>query len=118
MKPQSAKAKGRKLQQWVRDQVLSNHPDLEPDDVKSTSMGAGDEDIQLSPAARREFPYSVECKARKSLKTIYDFYQQAVENAGNSEPILVIRQDRSKPLLVIDAEYFLALTGKPDKANG
>ena len=62
MKAQSAKAKGRKLQQVVRDGVLKRFPSLEPDDVRSTSMGAGGEDVQLSPVARRLFPYQVECK--------------------------------------------------------
>ena len=67
MKTQSAKAKGRKLQQWVRDLILETWNELEPDDVRSTSMGAGGEDLQLSPAARRKFGYSVECKNVEKL---------------------------------------------------
>ena len=59
MKPQSAKAKGRNLQKWVRDLLLENFPTLEADDVRSTSMGAGGEDVQLSPAARKLFKFSV-----------------------------------------------------------
>jgi len=47
LKPQSAKAKGRKLQQWVRDQILQRFPTLSTDDVRSTSMGASGEDVQL-----------------------------------------------------------------------
>ena len=62
MKPQSAKQKGRLLQQKVRDGILKNYPQLEPDDVRSTSMGAGGTDVQLSPAAKRLFPYEIECK--------------------------------------------------------
>jgi hypothetical protein len=59
MKPRSAKAKGRRFQQEVRDALLSNFPFLEPDDIRSTSMGASGEDILLSPAARRVYPYSI-----------------------------------------------------------
>jgi len=55
IKTQSAKAKGRKLQQWVRNVILELIHTLEPDDVKSTSMGAGGEDVQLSPAAREQY---------------------------------------------------------------
>jgi len=41
MKTASGKAKARKLQQMVRDKILEAFPMLEPDDCKSTSMGAG-----------------------------------------------------------------------------
>ena len=61
MNTQSAKAKGRKLQQWVRDAIISAC-NLQADDVQSRSMGAGGEDIMLSPTARAEFPFSIECK--------------------------------------------------------
>lgn len=67
MKTSSAKAKGRKLQQHVRDVLLEAFPTLEPDDVKSTSMGAQGEDVQLSPAARKLMPIAVETKARNSI---------------------------------------------------
>ncbi len=53
MKPSSAKAKGRKFQQDIRDMMLDLAPSLEKDDIRSTSMGAGGEDLQLSPAARK-----------------------------------------------------------------
>ena len=62
IKTSSAKNKGRKLQQWTRDRILELVPTLEPDDVKSTSMGAGGEDVQLSPAARKSVPLTIECK--------------------------------------------------------
>jgi len=107
MKTQSAKAKGRKLQQVVRDGVLERFPSLEPDDVRSTSMGAGGEDVQLSPAARRLFPYQVECKSLASF-AVYKHYEQATGH-NEYEPLLVIKQNRSKPLAVVDLEHFLDL---------
>lgn len=109
MKTASAKAKGRVLQQLVRDKILDTFPELEPDDVKSTSMGASGEDIQLSPAARRWFPYSVECKSRATIST-YAWYQQAKANAPKDmKPILVIKQNHSKPLVVIDLDTFMEI---------
>lgn len=105
IKVASAKAKARNLQKWVRDLLLSLAPTLEADDIKSTAMGSQGEDIQLSPAARKIFPVSIECKARKSLKTLYDMYAQA-QSQGKGEPVVVIKQDRSKPLAIVDAEYF------------
>lgn len=35
---QAAKAKGRNLQKLIRDKILALFPQLEADDVKSTSM--------------------------------------------------------------------------------
>tara|TARA_R100000541_G_scaffold16235_1_gene25833 strand:+ start:9772 stop:10128 length:357 start_codon:yes stop_codon:yes gene_type:complete len=111
----SGKAKGRKHQQWTRDQILALHPTaLLPDDVKSTSMGAGGEDVQLSPAARRLFPYSVECKAHKSF-AFYKIMEQAAANSPKgSEPLVIIKGDRKKPLAVVDAEHFFKLTTRGD----
>ena len=47
MKTQSAKAKGRKLQQWVRDQIIEQL-EVHPEDIESRSMGAGGEDLIVS----------------------------------------------------------------------
>ena len=109
MKTASGKAKGGKLQQIVRDKILEAFPTLEPDDCRSTSMGASGEDIQLSPAARKLFPYSVEAKARASI-SVYAWYQQAKTNAPKGmEPLLVIKQNYGKPLVVIDLDSFMEL---------
>jgi hypothetical protein len=110
---QSAKAKGRRHQQWVRDKILALWPKkLQADDVRSTSMGANGEDVQLSPAARRLFPYSVECKAFKSF-AIYKVMDQASENCPKgAEPIAIIKADRRKPLAVVDADHFFQIISK------
>lgn len=104
MKPQSAKAKGRNLQKWVRDKILAKFPHLEPDDVRSTSMGAGGEDVQLSPAARELMPYTIECKNMAKI-AVYNYYEQAKQH-GKGEPLVVIKQNNSKPLVIVDADYF------------
>ena len=54
MKTQSAKAKGRNLQKWVVNKLIETF-EIHPEDIKSCSMGAGGEDVQLSPAARKLF---------------------------------------------------------------
>ena len=111
MNPQSAKAKGRKLQQWVRDLLLESFPSLEPDDVRSTSMGCGGEDLQLSPAARKLFGFSVECKNVERLN-VYDAFEQASANSGDHEPLLIMKKNRKRPLVVMDAESFVKLIKK------
>ena len=107
MKPSSAKSKGRHLQKWVRDLILAKF-DLEHDDVRSVSMGVSGEDLLLSPAARRKLPISLECKSRAAI-SVYGYYEQAKTNAGGHEPVVVIKQNRSSPLVVVDAEYFFDL---------
>jgi hypothetical protein len=74
-------------------------------------MGASGEDILLSPAARRVVPLSIECKSRDKI-AVYGYYEQAKDNAKGNEPCLFIKQNRSKPLVVVDAEYFLDLLRK------
>ena len=92
--PQSAKAKGRRFQQWVRDRLYQTFPVLEDGDIRSTSMGAGGEDLLFSPAARRLFPYSVECKNNKA-NAIYKVMDQAADNCPKgAEPIAIIKGDR------------------------
>ena len=60
MKTRSAKNKGKRLQNSVRDILLETFTQLEEDDIKSTTMGESGEDIQLSPAARKLIPYAIE----------------------------------------------------------
>ena len=55
MKTQSAKAKGRKLQKWMRE-LLIEKLDIHPEDIESRSMGAGGEDLIMARAAREKFP--------------------------------------------------------------
>ncbi len=70
-------------------------------------MGAGGEDIQLSPAARKLLPLSVECKNLNSM-AFYKWYDQAVENCPkNAEPVVVAKANHRTPVVIIDAEYFL-----------
>jgi hypothetical protein len=107
MKPQSAKQKGRKLQQWVRDKLVEIL-NIHPENVKSTSMGAGGEDILMSKEARDAFAYSIECKCQESLN-IWKAYDQACANSGEHEPLVIIKRNRSKTLAVVEAEYFINL---------
>lgn len=106
MTPQSAKAKGRRLQQWVVDQVLQRWLGLEPDDVRSTSMGAGGEDIQFSPAARKLLPLSIECKNRASFAFYKDLDQAVINCPKGSEPVLIAKANHRNPVVIIDAQYF------------
>tara|TARA_R100000149_G_C5747870_1_gene58763 strand:- start:29 stop:376 length:348 start_codon:yes stop_codon:yes gene_type:complete len=113
VKPQSAKAKGRRLQQWFRD-LLINKLDIHPDDIESRSMGAGGEDLIMARAARKKFPYSIECKNQEKIN-IWKSYFQAQENSKDYEPIVVVKRNNHKPLLLVDAEHFIDLHSKNER---
>jgi hypothetical protein len=110
MKPQSAKAKGRNLQKWVRDQLIEQL-EIHPEDIESRSMGAGGEDLIMARAARTKFPFSIECKNVEKLN-VWEAYEQAKTNSGDYEPIVVMKKNHKKPLVVVDAEYFIKLFGE------
>jgi len=106
MKVQSGKAKGRRLQNWVRDLLLQKYHSLEPDDIRSAPMGVNGEDIQLSPLARKLLPVSIECKSNKKM-ALYSWYDQAKSNTPKGcEPIVIAKGDRKNPVVIIDAKYF------------
>ena len=105
MKTQSAKAKGRRLQQWFRD-LLIEKLNVHPEDIESRSMGAGGEDLIMARAARQKFPFSIECKNVEKLN-VYQAYDQACANAGDHQPILFMKKNHKKPLVVVDAEWFI-----------
>tara|TARA_B100000427_G_scaffold192228_1_gene159838 strand:- start:1535 stop:1873 length:339 start_codon:yes stop_codon:yes gene_type:complete len=105
MRPQSAKAKGRLFQQWVRDQLIE-HREIHPEDIESRSMGAGGEDLIMARDARQKFPFSIECKNQEKLN-VYEAYAQAQANSGDHEPVLFMKKNRKKALAVVDAEWFI-----------
>ena len=111
MKTSSKKAKGRKLQDLVRDTLLSEFNSLEEDDVKSAIMGESGEDIKLSPAARKVIPYSFECKNQERLN-IWSSLKQAEDNCNTGSPVLIFKRNRSKVYAAIDIETFIKLIGE------
>ena len=107
--PRSAKAKGRKFQQEIRDDLITSL-DINPDDILSTAMGQGGCDLYLSPAARAQFPFGVECKRRESL-AIPQWWRQCEGNASKVGlvPLLVFKRNREEPLAVLRWSDLLAL---------
>jgi len=113
MKTQSAKAKGRNLQKWVVSKLIETF-DIHPEDIKSCSMGAGGEDVVMARAAREKFPFSVECKNVEKLN-VWEAYEQAKANSSGYEPIVVMKKNHKKPLVVLDAEHFIEIIKNNDK---
>jgi len=105
----AAKAKGRVGQNEIRDKLLETFPEFEPDDIRSTTMGDTGEDIQLSPAARKKLPVTIEVKRRKAgLKTVYGYLDQAT-NHGKGDPIVFYRSDRNPWIVITEIDHYMEL---------
>jgi hypothetical protein len=107
MKTSSAKAKGRKLQQWFA-KLLVEQLGLDEEDLESRPMGSQGEDIILGKQSRQIFPYSIECKNQEAVN-VWKAYEQAEQNCKGYEPVVVIKRNRSKPLVLVDAEHFVKI---------
>lgn len=114
MRPQSAKAKGRKLQQYVRDKLYEIFPELEEGDIRSTSMGCGGSDLQMSPLAQRKFPYDIECKNQEALNVWSSFKQAESNSPKGTKPLLVFKRNRSDVYCMLKLDDFLRLYEKND----
>ena len=112
--PASRKAKGRRFQQAVR-QDLIDHLGVPEGDVLSTAMGQSGCDLYLSPAARALFPYGVECKHQEAI-AIPAWWKQCESNASKVGliPLLVFKRNREEPLAVLRWEDLLAILAGQD----
>ena len=104
----SRKAKGRRLQSWVRDSLRGLFLTLTDDDVRVAIMGETGSDIKLSKTAKKLFPYDIECKNTEGWKKVYDAYDQA-DGHGDDSPLVFIKMNRRTPLAIVDAKFFLKL---------
>ena len=112
VKAKSAKAKGRKLQNLLRDKLRVAFPSLEDDDVKSQTKGMPGEDIVLSPAARRKIPFSFECKNVERL-SFWATVEQCESNCKEGiSPAIVVKKNRKDPMVAIPLDVFLGLVGE------
>jgi len=71
-------------------------------------MGAPGEDLLLSPAARREFPFSVECKNVEKLN-IWQAIDQCVEYAGEHTPLVLFKKNGRQPYAAMPMDKLLEL---------
>ena len=108
MKTSSAKGKGRRLQNWVRDMLIDMFK-ADEYDIKSAVMGMGGADVTIhNKKLRSLFPYSIECKNQEALKGLYKHYDQAISHS-DLQPLLIIKMNRRNALAVVDAEYFIRM---------
>lgn len=95
------KAKGRKFQQTIRQDLL-DATGLQPDDIESRPTSSPGTDILLSPAAQVRIPYAIEAKHQEAWQ-IPSWWRQCTANAEATglRPLLVVKRNRSEPLAVL-----------------
>lgn len=109
MRVSSAKSKGRRHQQDVCKKLLEVSNELEVDDIRSASMGAPGEDILFSPAARRQFPFSIECKNVEKLSIWSAIDQSRANCPEGSTPMVVFTRNREDAQISLPFEKFLEI---------
>ena len=110
MKTSSRKAKGRRLQNWTRDELLSRFSNLSDDDIYCAIMGESGADVKFTPHAQQHIQYSIECKNKETFKGIYDIIKQANSNCKITQvPLGIIKMNNLEPLAIVDARHFLDL---------
>jgi hypothetical protein len=107
MKPGSAKAKARRLQNKIAE-AIRQHFNLSENDVQPAVMGETGSDIKLSDFARECFPYAIECKNTERLR-LYDALDQAGRNANGLTPLLIFSRNRGEVYGCVKWDDFLTL---------
>ena len=81
MKQKSRTAKGRYLQNIVKDKIIELYPVLTKKDIRTSMVGENNADIKLlSHTAKKLFPYSVECKNRNDFQLFMSSIDFIAEN--------------------------------------
>ena len=121
IKPSSAKAKGRSLQQWVCQKIseLLGIPWGKDELIASREMGQSGTDVRLLGEAQKRFPYSVECKNQERW-SILNWVEQARKNQKDgTDWLLVVKKNRVDPIVIMDAtRFFEILQGEGNEPCG
>lgn len=114
MKPSSAKAKGRTLQNRVAE-MIRGALGLPDSDVRPAVMGESGEDMKLSARARELFPFDdTEVKCQEALN-IWAALQQS--ELRGERPLVVFKRNRSRIYAALPFEHLLELLKRLQEAE-
>ncbi len=116
MKTSSAKAKGRRLQNYLVDSLKSLFG-LPDDDVRGAIMGENGTDVKLSTKALDILPFSFECKNTEKLN-IWAAIKQSVNNMiPNTIPVVVFKRNRSEVFALLPLDGLLRIVQECNMNN-
>lgn len=119
MKTASAKAKGRRLQNWVALHIsnLLGLPWGKDEMIAPREMGQSGTDVRLVGPAKVAFPFAVECKYCEKWQ-IHQWIKQAKENQDkDTDWLLVMKRNHQRPVIALDAEVFFKLLERIDNGT-
>lgn len=120
MKTSSAKAKGRVLQDKVRDMYREVGKDcgLVDGDIEPRPMGQNGVDLILSPRALEVFNHSIECKKHAQVRIPSEFAKHYKKYKDDkSLKLLFSENNHSEPLVTMQAVDFMKLIEEIIKLN-
>jgi len=115
----SRKAKGRNLQNKIRELLLETYKGkVEAGDIKTAIMGESGQDVILSPHAQRTIaPLAVEAKNVEAL-SIWKALAQCESNTKENEiPVLIFKRNYSKIYATVEIGDFLKLLKAYSESN-
>lgn len=112
MKTSSAKAKGRRCAQEVKELILRFFgTGIAEDDVTVTPSGVTGPDLTFSPLAKKYLGLAIECKNVEALN-IWKALEQAENEGRYGVPTLFFRRNRSKLYVALEADEFLSILAR------
>ena len=110
MKTASAKNKGRRASQEIKELLLKYSKDLQDEDFIVTPSGVTGPDVHLSPAAKKQFPIVIEAKNQESI-SIWAALEQAKshQKLDAEVPVLFFRRNRSELYACLPADDFVRI---------
>jgi hypothetical protein len=110
----SRKAKGRSLQQTIRNSLreIGVQYGLVDDDIESRGMGQNGVDIILTPAAKKVFgDLAIEAKNHQQINLTSTFWQHA-PRYPKAVNLLVSKKNRTLPLVTMTLSDYLDMLRK------
>jgi hypothetical protein len=114
LKTSSAKAKGRKLQQWVCQQIsdIFGVPWGPDEQIASREMGQNGVDIRLTGDIAKLFKWAIECKNQENW-SVHQWIEQARtardKDKLNCDWLVIAKRNHQDPVAIIDAKVFFNL---------
>lgn len=104
----SRKAKGRRCQQWVANQIgrALKIPWGKDKLIASREMGQSGTDVRLIGRALELFPFSVECKWEEKWRPTSYIEQAKSNQLPNTDWLVIMKKKRHDYIVMMDAKAF------------
>ena len=111
---QSAKDKGRRLQQWACQKIseLTGFEWGKDKPIESRAMGQSGSDIRMEKEVIEKFPFAIECKYQESWAVPSWIEQARSYQKQGIDWILICKRNQKPPVIIMDAHAFFEMLKK------